>query len=707
MNRRVELAVAALGVMATMTQLALMREMLCLFSGNELALGVILGNWLLLTGIGSSLGRTASRVHQPQRALGLLLVFVALLPLAQVFTLRELRNVVFIRGATIGLTETVTASFLWLAPFCIASGYMLTLACSALAPPQGGSAIGTVYVTDSVGSVVGGALFTYVLVRRFDHFALLSLPAIVCLLVAGWLAWHERQHWMAGAAGIMAAGLVVTLVAMDVDGASTARLFPGQHVVFRGNSPYGKLVVTESAGQLNFIENGVPVIATHNIEEVEETVQYPMSQRPRAQRVLLIAGGVSGTAREILKYGVAEVTYVELDPLIITVGRRFLPDNLADPRIRVLNTDGRLFVKRTRETFDVVIVDVPPPSTSQINRFFTSEFFDEVKRVLAPEGVFAFSLGHYENFVSPELARVLASASATLQRTFRHQLVIPGGRVFFLASDGELDADISTRIEQSGVSTHLVNRHYLSAVLTPDRLADMQRATAVPATVNTDFNPVLYYYHLTHWMSQFRERYGLWAIVLVSGFASYLVRTRAVPFAIFASGFAASALEVVLLLGFQILCGSVYRQVGVIITMFMAGLAVGASAASRYWPIGNRIPLAGLALGIALLATILPAGLKSLEHVPLPIIHAAITLLTLVLAVMVGMEFPLATRTSSRDVAGTASSLYTADFVGACLGALLASTLLIPLLGVTATCVLAAGLNAVSAVWLVAGGDHA
>jgi spermidine synthase len=689
--------------MAVMTQLALMREMLCVFSGNELALGVILGNWLLLTGLGSWLGRTASRMRHTERTLALLLLFVALLPLAQVFTLRELRNVVFVRGATIGLSETVTASFLWLAPFCVVSGYMLTLACGALATPQDMSAIGTVYVTDSVGSVLGGALFTYVLVRRLDHFALLSLPALVCLLVAGWLAWHERQYWVVGAAGIMAAGLVVALVAMDVDGATTARLFSGQRVVFRGNSPYGRLVVTESAGQLNFIENGVPVIATHNIEEVEETVHYAMSQRPRAERVLLIAGGVSGTAREILKYGVAEVTYVELDPLIITVGRRFLPESLADPRIRVLNTDGRLFVKHTQETFDVVIVDMPPPSTSQINRFFTSEFFDEAKRVLAPGGVFAFSLGHYENFVSPELARVLASASTTLRRTFRHQLVIPGGRIFFLASDGELYDDIATRIEQAGVSTRLVNGHYLSAVLTPDRLADMQRATAARAAVNTDFNPVLYYYHLMHWMSQFRERYGLWAIVLVSGFAAYLARTRAVPFAIFASGFAASALEVVLLLGFQILCGSVYRQVGVIITVFMAGLAVGAFAATRYRRIGNRVPLAGLALGIALLAAILPAGLKSLEHAPVPIVQAAIALLTLVLASMVGMEFPLATRTSVRDVAGTASRLYTADFTGACLGALLASTLLIPLLGVTATCLLAAGLNAVSAVWLLAG----
>jgi hypothetical protein len=41
-------------------------------------------------------------------------------------------------------------------------------------------------------------------------------------------------------------------------------------------------------------------------------------------------------------------------------------------------------------------------------------------------------------------------------------LVIPGSRVFFLASDGPLYADIASRIEQRHIKTKLVNRHYLA-----------------------------------------------------------------------------------------------------------------------------------------------------------------------------------------------------------------------------------------------------
>jgi len=116
-------------------------------------------------------------------------------------------------------------------------------------------------------------------------------------------------------------------------------------------------------------------------------VHYAMAQRPEAKRVLLISGGVAGSAGEILKYPHAAVDYVELDPLILKISERYLSPGLDDPRIRTFNTDGRVFVRQAADTYDVVIVNVPDPSTSQLNRFYTVEFFEEVKRALRPDGV--------------------------------------------------------------------------------------------------------------------------------------------------------------------------------------------------------------------------------------------------------------------------------------------------------------------------------
>ena len=793
-------ALAGLGMASVMTQLALMRELLCAFAGNEMVLGIALGLWLLLTGLGTSLGRTADKLRNPLAVLFTTQIFIAVIPLAQVFAVRALRNVVFVRGAEVGVTGTVVSAAVLLLPFCLVAGYTLTLACSILArianadafgvPPVSGmeqgkpdaeleikgrrdacatltgnaaSAAGRVYVADSLGSVAGGALFSFVLVRFLDHIALLAVPALLNLATAAWLgratsrplapsptpmATLERrspdrrvsektQHLPCRRPALRWEIFILTLVAgiaafvwlANADALSTSLQFPGQNVLFRGNSPYGRLVVTESGGETNFIENGIAVVSTPNIEQVEEAAHYAMAQRPDARRVLLVSGGVAGVAKEILKYNAAGVDCVELDPLVIETGRRFLPEHFADSRIRVIATDARQFVRQTTNHYDVVILALPDPSTAQLNRFFTVEFFSGVKRVLADGGVLSFALGRYENYVSPELARLLASAHRSLKQSFANILVLPGGRVFFLASDGPLHGDIAARIAAQGVPTKLVNRHYLDAMLTADRMADIQRAVSQPAALNRDFSPMLYFYHLRHWMSQFTLSFGVLQAALLLLLLVYLIRLRGPALVLFASGFAGSALEVVLLLAFQVLCGSVYHQVGVIVTVFMAGLAGGALMANRPsvrlfggassaspMNLGPRVTrpsetgalcprqaqcLRYLAFALAGYAILLPLMLPLLNRMggtaaSLLAIKAIFTSLTLILAVLVGMQFPLANRLQFDGTATGASRLYTADFVGASLGALLASTLLIPLVGVTGVCLLTAALNALA-----------
>jgi predicted Na+-dependent transporter len=97
------------------------------------------------------------------------------------------------------------------------------------------------------------------------------------------------------------------------------------------------------------------------------------------------------------------------------------------------------------------------------------------------------------------------------------------------------------------------------------------------------------------------------------------------------------------------------------------------------------------AIGLGVLAVLLPVSVR---------IGWLIPLVTFGLAGLVGMEFPAACRLDTADAPTTAGRLFTADFVGACLGALLASTLLIPLVGVAAACWITAGLNVIAALAL-------
>ena len=698
------LAICALGISAFITQLTLMRELMSVFSGNELILGIALGNWLLLTGLGSYLGKTSAKIRDPVRVLVTAQIIIGVLPVAQVFLLRTLRNEVFLRGADVGVTEAVAACFVLMAPYCVVAGYLLTLASLILATHREAGSIGQVYFLDNLGDVVGGVLFSIILIfwyDRLNHFQILYIPAVLNLIMAGLAAMALGRRLLTVAAAIATLGFVGLTSSCDLDGMSARKLYAGQNILYKGNSPYGSLVVTENAGQHNFIENGLVLFSTHNVEQVEETVHYAMAQRPDARRVLLISGGVSGTAKEILRYDVEAVDYVELDPLIVRIAGRHVPDSLDDPRIRVVNTDGRLFVRQTEHRYDVVIIDVPDPSTSQLNRFYTREFFGEVASRLTSDGVLCLSLGHYENYLSDELAALIAVTHRTLGEEFENVLMLPAGKIYYLASDGRLTSDVASVIEQQGIKTQLVRRAYLEDAFSSDRLAAVRRAISADAAVNRDFSPVLYYRHLRYWMSQFKVRFGfleggLLLILIISAF-----RARPVSFAIFTTGFAASGLEVVLLVGFQVLCGSVYHHVAVIVTMFMIGLGIGSFTMNRLLAKRTRKDLARLELAMAALAVALPLVLIALGRVENVVVQTVATrvlipLLALMLAILVGLEFPLAGKVDFRTVSDTAARIYTADYLGAALGALLVSTLLIPVIGVVQVCLLAAGLNLAS-----------
>ena len=82
-------------------------------------------------------------------------------------------------------------------------------------------------------------------------------------------------------------------------------------------------------------------------------------------------------------------------------------------------------------------------------------------------------------------------------------------------------------------------------------------------------------------------------------------------------------------------------------------------------------------------------------------IKVTFLLVTTILGVLVGSEFPLASTCYFTTVPATAASLYSADLLGGCLGALLVSTLLIPLLGVAPVCILVGFLNAASGLLLL------
>jgi spermidine synthase len=160
-------------------------------------------------------------------------------------------------------------------------------------------------------------------------------------------------------------------------------------------------------------------------------------------------------------------------------------------------------------------------------------------------------------------------------------------------------------------------------------------------------------------------------------------------------GLAGMILQLVLLFAFQVLHGHVYAEVSLIITAFMAGLALGAASGNRLLAIwlaasewGAKSKLIGLQLAIALYSGVFVLILWW----PLPAPTLVFPILALLAGVLGGIAFPLALALVRMrgDAAYAAGLLYGADLVGGCLGALFGAALLIPVFGIPQTCAVVA-----------------
>jgi len=730
MDRSLRLALAAVGFTSIVGQLLLMRELVAVFYGNELVFGLILAAWMLWVAVGSwGLGRFADRYGLGRRTFAASLVLASLLLLAQIALVRASRILMGVTpGALAPFASMVGAIFLTLAPLCLLLGFQFAVGARLLVAHEG--SVGGAYAWESAGAVVGGLLFSFVLVRLLNPFqTALSLGAINLALAAAATGklragrWIQSLNWPRRALLVGTVGCFLAVVLPLGAKLHQATLkWQWQDLAFAGDSIYGRLTVVARDGQRVFFESGLMMFETQGTFP-EEVAHFPLLAHPAPERVLLIGGGVAGDLREILKHPVRGVTYVDLDPLVIEAARRYLPEDevvvLDDPRVEVVLMDGRLFVRQTEQTFDVVILDLPEPSTGQLNRFYTAEFFREVGRVLAAGGVFSLGLPSAENYWSPELARRNASVYHTLNDVFAHALALPGEHNFFLASDTPLPNEpgvLIRRYQQREVKTRWVTPDYVEYVFATDRFRQVREGLAAARQVkrNTDLVPVCYYYDLVLWLSRLSAGLSraFYAASLVNlGWlpvplllAVLWLRWRrdwAVPAVIGATGLSMMALEVVVLFGFQALHGYVYHEVSLVITAFMAGLTLGAAVTDRLvdrrlLPGGPRRVFLAAQVGLVVYAVILPALLR----MGLPAPELAFPVLALVAGALGGAEFPLAVALTRGTPGRVAGRLYGADLVGGCLGAVVTSTLLIPVLGLPVTCYAVAALCLAGAVVL-------
>jgi len=727
------------GLTCIIAQILALREIAVAFHGNELVYGAVLAAWLLLVAVGSGfVGRLAERHHLSVPAFALTLAGGGATVPITVLLVRLARWVMVGRsGVTPSFAATLLAVLLILAPLCLMLGFFYALACAInmrleTSPIRAAT---RVYVFEAIGTFVGGVLFTYVLVLLLPGFLIaLGVAAADCL--AAFAVWRHdlcRRRpwgWVLLVASVLFVSMLLSPVGTIIDFASQAGRFSGQVLRNTTDTPYGRIDVVRIGDQTGFYQSGTLAGATRMDQAAEERAFIALLAHPAPQRALIIGGCVSGVLRKALEVPGLLVDYVELDPALIQMARRFGDPldraALDSARVRVFtNTDGRLFIKRTETKYDVILSAVPNPTTGLINRFYTLEFFSEARRALSDGGVLALSLDGPPAYMNAPHHALAVSIHQTLQCVFGAVVVLPSDNaIYYLASPGDSAGFPETtvwptRLQERGISAAWLTPGTLREITNPHHVGALRSrlSTAQTPSLNTDLRPIAYYHALLLWSEAFKAHgqgllkwalsVDLWGVLLlvtiITGI-SCLGATFApkpiwvgLPTARAYAGMAGFVLQMVLIFAFQSLYGYAYSQLGMIFAAFMVGITLGAAVAGRLDLAPSELKaLMLLQTALALLATVIVPILIFLERSGPTVTRLGavivIPLLNLCVGALVGAQYPISmaacsgTAASDHRPARLAAGLYAMDLAGACLGALLGGTLLIPVLGLSRTC---------------------
>ncbi len=743
MKNRFNIAILLTGFSGLVAQILLLRELLIVFAGNELSIGIILANWLILEASGAFfLGKRVENIkHKIEIFVAITILFSLSLP-AAIYLTRSLKNILGVSiGQGLGILSIFYSSFFILLLTSIFHGALFTFACKihSLFSNDDASSTGKVYVYETVGTLVGGVAVTYLLIPYLHTFhiaiglAVLNFLICIFLLVPFWKTDRFQKIIIIISCLLFTLGsFFIFFGGVDwLHRRSIKSQWKFQNVVHYQNSIYGNICVIETEGQYTFFLDGIPHIITPvpDIVFVEEFVHLALLSHPYPDKVLVLSGGAGGVINEILKHSsVKLIEYTELDPMVLQLLKKFptqlTEDELNDDRVKIKHIDGRRLLKITDKRYDVIFVGLTEPSDLQTNRFFTKEFFSLAEKKLEKNGILVIGLPGSLTYLNDELKNLNGSIFHTLKNVFPHIRAIPGeGTNIFLASNSE---EISV-LDKTRLINQLSERNLKVNLIVPRHIEYklhqgwtdwfLKFIEESSQKINYDFIPRGLFYSISHWSAIFTpslanifrwlQNLNLWiffALFLVFIILFFIIRERkknfwgsGIPFSVGTTGFAGMLFDIALIFTFQAIYGYVFSWIGLLVSFFMAGAAIGALKITSLLPrIKNHakffiyidLSIIGFSFFLPFIFLIIKPYLDTTGI--FIFLQMLFLLLSFIGGFLVGAQFPLANKLylkGRQNLSETAGLIYSIDLLGGWFGGIFGGILLLPILGLFGSCV--------------------
>ncbi|MHC4791136.1 MAG: FMN-binding protein, partial [Planctomycetota bacterium] len=729
------------GLFTIAAQALLFREFVTTFEGNDISVGIFFASWFLWVGLGAVFIYRAKWLAE-KLVRNLEFLFLCYLPafileLILIIQARELAGIESYELWTI--SSILLLSIVVNAPVSIITGMLFPVACrwlegKAETEQSQKLPVSRVYVLEAAGSFSGGLGVTFLLglgvslARIFFILAfIVSLSAFVVQLtkvrLCAELVLRKYRKVSAGLVFLLPICIVLCLVF----GADTAlmryvrtikwaKLLPADALIGSFQTAQAEYLYGVYQDQWVAVREGSVVETLPDESSTGRIAAISLCQNPDAKRILVIGSGL-GLCYQFLRLPQTEqVTWAHCDNEYIQEVDSFIPPEfkISDARFERVAGDVRSLLDRKKQLFDIVILNLPEATSSVLNRFYTLEFYRQVKESLRPDGLLAVRVSAGENIMGTELINLGASTKLTLQKVFSRFVLTPGEDSWFLASDyQDLTGDPATLRDRFAAiedASSIFASEALLSVYLPDRAAfalENYSSADLPESllINRDSRPLTHLYSLllaakrsgapiTRLAKHLALAGPLAFIVPVLIFLAlrvvYIFRTAGPgeqsgfesTFLVFSAGLLGIGVVIVLMYLYQTRFGSLYLHIGLISSLFMVGLTIGAILIRQLLVSEEKARPEKLLFVVIFVHSLILVAIASWPSEKWS--HLVFAIAFVLSGLCTGSYFPLAARQladSAFETGQAGSKLETADHIGASAGGLLTGLALVPVLG--------------------------
>jgi spermidine synthase len=294
-------------------------------------------------------------------------------------------------------------------PLAFLSGATFPLATKILDPHSQeahGSLIALAYAWNTIGAVFGSLIAGFIIAVHFDFFQALYLLSfsygLVALIALFYLtpllsAQTVYTRLTSGILGLSTIGLIAfSLSYVNEDSRFVRRINNNNsqwYVAYHQPGLQGITTVLTSRQNANshlLLINGIGM--TVKVTDTKMMAHLPMLSHPNPQNTLVICFGMGTTYRSAISYG-NKVTVVELVKEVLNAFDYFFDDAPAVrnyPKGRMVINDGRNFLKLSKEKYDVITIDPPPPvDAAGVTNLYSREFLELARDHLTKGGIMA------------------------------------------------------------------------------------------------------------------------------------------------------------------------------------------------------------------------------------------------------------------------------------------------------------------------------